>query len=924
MLLKTLRPYQAELIDEVLREPGHVLVQAPTGSGKTLQIVALSHLLSQLYDRILIAAPQQQIEEGFTNESGILRYPHDARVFPLPEIRASRESSLKSRQYLRSFLAAPLGRAAACTHQALAFPGAVELLPSDCRRILLVVDEAHHAPAEGLGSFIDEFERRGGHLHFYSATPWRKDGQRVLRPEMRLVRRTLPEHMAEGFAPDRLFHQIRVLGKRGQATSAAEFRGEKVAAGYEAELVRRLVEQYFEDGRPKCIVRVPPVSGGSSGLVGKILEAFESRGARTLDATGVGGKKQAAFLSSLRDERGRSYADSRFDVIVGVQRVLEGTDWRHCSAVYCLGMPGSLATIGQLLGRALRQKYEDCPPEHREAARIVFFVPGSGSLQKLSLQHSRNALLTSVFLADFEVGVEWSMAQGIEAGVASSFGAGRRFATADRMRLALDEEAKAEANALLIQARHHLKSEGVDSPSIEAIVGAATALAAESGSNLDGRVLGRAAVLLAAGRGGDAGRKVREAARRAAEARSADWAKATAIREDAGFDALLDSIFARIQEEFRDETLEGSPLLHAVETQIHGLTGGRMSSFMERMRDAFPRLVTHAMIHSWLTKHFAACGGAKELPKSSAWVPGKEPHKKGAALTWGEVEKALLRGRHGLPGRECLAEIAQRDLGVTCDCRKALNPSKVHVSDGPVPTAIEHHILRTGRFPRLSDDAIPHTNLTWRMAHDAVLSFQDSMDLDLPPGGQDQAMASFYLESNMVELLEGWIQLTGRVPDAESGVIPNAGDLTWSEAEAIVKRQCRRRFKRAVTDLGRGTGAADASTRLADLESLLTFWIQVNVYKWCSRWVRSTGIPPASSSGVIPDSGGLTWSTVDKYLRDSHQAAFPNGLPRVDSLQMFKDVCPYAYSSLEDRIAHFQVVKRSREASAHGYVGPTS
>src|SRR5262245_57139727 len=110
MSLKLLRPYQADLIDEVLRVPGHILVQAPTGSGKTLQIVALSHLLlHERYDRILIAAPQQQIEEGFTNEAGSVGYPHDARVIPLPEIKASRESSLKSRQYIKSFLSSPVG-----------------------------------------------------------------------------------------------------------------------------------------------------------------------------------------------------------------------------------------------------------------------------------------------------------------------------------------------------------------------------------------------------------------------------------------------------------------------------------------------------------------------------------------------------------------------------------------------------------------------------------------------------------------------------------------------------------------------------------------------------------------------------------------------------------------------------------------------
>ena len=111
----------------------------------------------------------------------------------------------------------------------LAFRGAIDLLPEDCRRILLVIDESHHAPAEGLCSLIDEFERRGGHLHFYSATPWRQDGQRVVRPEMRVIRRSLPQHMAECYAPRHLVHQIRVLGKPGDACSAAEFHGEKVS-----------------------------------------------------------------------------------------------------------------------------------------------------------------------------------------------------------------------------------------------------------------------------------------------------------------------------------------------------------------------------------------------------------------------------------------------------------------------------------------------------------------------------------------------------------------------------------------------------------------------------------------------------------------------------------------------------------------------
>ena len=157
---------------------------------------------------------------------------------------------------------------------------------------------------------IDEFERRGGHLHFYSATPWRQDGQRVVRPEMRLIRRSLPQHMAEGYAPRHLVHQIRVLGKRGDASSAAEFHGEKVSARFESRLVEALVDQFFADDQPKTIIRVPPVSGGSGRLVERIAAAFHARGIRTVDATGVGGDKQATFLNALREERGRTYEES--------------------------------------------------------------------------------------------------------------------------------------------------------------------------------------------------------------------------------------------------------------------------------------------------------------------------------------------------------------------------------------------------------------------------------------------------------------------------------------------------------------------------------------------------------------------------------------------------------------------------------------
>ena len=64
---KTLRPYQARLVTDVCRT-GDVLIEQPTGSGKTMQIVTLVAMqLGQRFTHALISAPQEQIEHGFVH-----------------------------------------------------------------------------------------------------------------------------------------------------------------------------------------------------------------------------------------------------------------------------------------------------------------------------------------------------------------------------------------------------------------------------------------------------------------------------------------------------------------------------------------------------------------------------------------------------------------------------------------------------------------------------------------------------------------------------------------------------------------------------------------------------------------------------------------------------------------------------------------
>src|SRR5271166_228297 len=65
---KVLRPYQARLVADFIRAPGDVLVEQPTGSGKTLQIVTLVAMhLGRRFTHAVIAAPQEQIEDGFVH-----------------------------------------------------------------------------------------------------------------------------------------------------------------------------------------------------------------------------------------------------------------------------------------------------------------------------------------------------------------------------------------------------------------------------------------------------------------------------------------------------------------------------------------------------------------------------------------------------------------------------------------------------------------------------------------------------------------------------------------------------------------------------------------------------------------------------------------------------------------------------------------
>ena len=655
---KTLRPYQARLVTNVCRATGDVLIEQPTGSGKTMQIVTLVAMqLGQRFTHAIISAPQEQIERGFVHRDyqQVGWSPHagvavPAVAVPGALILASRKSDLGSVKQIRSYLRipGPLEHALACTHAALNRLTADDL-PADLSGKALFLDEAHHASADGLSQLVSVWRERGGQIFFFTATPYRGDGRPVKLEGMRTFRRSLAEHMAEGFAPRHLDSEIVALGQPGDTITAGQFTGEEAPpTSYFEGLIAAICKRWLDDGKPKAIVRVPPMQGGKSGeLVGRLLQTLSSHGARVLDATGTGTTDKQRFLTALDVEKNRTHATSSFDVMVGIQRVLEGTDWPVCSAVYCVGMPGSLNTVVQFLGRAMRLKGEDYPAEQRDRAKLVFFVPCSGgaALADLSLDHSRHALLTCCFLADHEVGQEWIVLREVRRGIEAALGSRtENSAAADAENEAdepLDPELRAEVEFVMANAREQIICDGG-----EATVGEVVQLVAKTRPDLPVAAIHRVAAEVLAAQSGTSGDQARETIHREV---------ARKLRINPVVKEAMEEAFVIVLGEFRDATLKDSAVLESVGRQVHGVTGGQMREFAQRLRDAAPRPLTEEMILAWADAHKAATGD---------WPNQDSGQVVSMDETWVNVSQALRLGLRNLPGGSSLAQLLAEHRGV--------------------------------------------------------------------------------------------------------------------------------------------------------------------------------------------------------------------------------------------------------------------
>jgi superfamily II DNA or RNA helicase len=868
--IRTLRPYQADAFRFICDQCDDVCIELPTGAGKTLIIcAAVARLLRSGITHAVIAAPQLHVEHTFA-EHGVTAAAVGGDRIELPaDLIRSLDARQRTEAVLRYLGRKSPGYAVACTHQTL-IQVMADRLPPALKNCLLVIDEAHHAPSEGLGAFVAAWRKRGGRLLFATATPYRQDWEPVVLERMKLFRRSLAEHMQDGdgeFAPRELVNEMVALDA-GRDVIAAEFAGEEMPPGRVQDLlVAQMVAKWLADGRPRTIVRVPPLAGGSATLVRKLVKGFRAAGAREVyDATGVSKERQRDFLQFLQEQRQAGY-EATADVVIGIQRVVEGTDWPVCSNVYLIGLPGSLQAVVQALGRAMRKKGNDHPKAFRSKAKIVFFVLANRgqTLARLPLEHSRRALFLAAFLADCRAGLEWAVdqdLQGVVAGLADRLvspgdragqdGQPDRItgdsplrqvplqyrAAALQVAAQVFDDARRERKQLTLDElkevilRHQLVQEIPEEDRFDVVPKVLTELLLQQ----DGR------------------RRVRDSMRRHA---ARLWgAGAVPLPQ------LTDAVLRAVVEEFRKETITEARVLEALRTQLHQLTGGDMRAFTDRLTEAVHLPIGLADVHAAILEYH---------DRTDSWPSTVSGYCERLGLDFRQLDHYLRQGFRGLGPDSSL----YREIKAVAAAHRLRQPDRDYdptpLTEAQVQEAIRQHFESQGDTPACEPTLSP-LGMNWdildrylrkggrglgpgsSLAKQVVL-FRRSRGLPV----KEKAAPLTYPDLHLA--IQAYAQEHGKRPTRNSpGKVPVVG-ISWLALENLLKRG------------GRGLGRE--STVAKEVAAALAAVLVREQPKYSLDGVRGairdhferTGNPPSSHTpGSVP-SLGVSWMTLAKWLR---------------------------------------------------------
>jgi hypothetical protein len=293
-----------------------------------------------------------------------------------------------------------------------------------------------------------------------------------------------------------------------------------------------------------------------------------------------------------------------------------------------------------------------------------------------------------------------------------------------------------------------------------------------------------------------------------------------------------------------------------------------------RHRNFLPPLTVNQVL-AWADAHHRRTG---TWPLDTS---GRIPEAPGE--TWRAVEKALRRGRRGLPGGSTLARFLEHHRGA----RNHLTlPRLTHAL---ILEWADAHRRRTGRWPtQAAGPVVGVPAQTWS-AVDTALAVGCR---GLPGGGsltrfleehrgvRNPANVPALTPEQILRWADAHRRSTGRWPTAKSGPIPNAPGETWLAVETALR-------------VGRrGLPGGDSVARLLvrhrgwrNKQALPALSVG-QVRGWVLAHYRRTGAWPTRESGPVADAPGETWTAVDLGLKRGQR-----GLPGGSSLSQVVRSC---------------------------------
>ncbi len=367
------------------------------------------------------------------------------------------------------------------------------------------------------------------------------------------------------------------------------------------------------------------------------------------------------------------------------------------------------------------------------------------------------------------------------------------------------------------------------------------------------------AVEVLAGQGDAEGARVCEAVRR-------EVAQRLRIRPE--IKQAMEEAFAAVLGEFRDATLQKSAVLESVGRQVHGVTGGQMREFAQRLRDAVPRPLTEEQILAWADAHQRRIG---DWPITESGPVSEAPGE-----TWSAINAALSMGLRSLPGGSSLAKLLAEHRG------KVHNKNQPLLTESQIVAWADAHYKNTGEWPvEASGPVVETVGETWRNLDAALRLGNRGL-----PGGSSLANLlrecrgvrnKSDLPSLSIDQILLWADShhlsTGNWPALISGFIDGAANETWRTVDSALRKGLR--------SLPGGSSLAMLLAEHRGIQNVgdLPALTESQILEWADAHNQRTGQWPRKNSGSITDSPGETWVRINGSLKQGNR-----GLPGRSSL----------------------------------------